>query len=60
MQPCHNPLGELTTLRQTSTVDEFTEQLLMLLAHVGRLDDEQQRMLFTIVLGELLKTHVEL
>lgn len=56
----HNPLGELTVFRRTGMVDEFTERFLMLLAHVGRLDDEQQRMLFTTGLGEPLKTHVEL
>lgn len=56
----HNPLGELTVLRRTGTMDEFTKRFLMLLARVGRLDNEQQRMLFTASLGEPLKTHVEL
>ena len=55
-----NPLGELATLRRTSTVDAYTESFLALVARVGDLQELQQVNIYTAGLLEPLKTEVEL
>ncbi|CAO2041786.1 unnamed protein product [Urochloa humidicola] len=55
-----NPLGELTALKKTGTVETYTEQFLALVARVHHLDEMQQVQIYTAGLMEPLKTDVEL
>ncbi|KAK8951685.1 hypothetical protein KSP39_PZI004151 [Platanthera zijinensis] len=53
-----NPLGELTTLRQLGSVDEYLEQFQLLLAHVP-LPPDMQVNIFTAGLRDRLRLDVE-
>ncbi|KAK8956538.1 hypothetical protein KSP39_PZI000207 [Platanthera zijinensis] len=53
-----NPLGALTTLRQTGTIDEYMEQFQLLLAHVPLAPDMQVN-IFTTGLRERLRLDVK-
>jgi hypothetical protein len=55
-----NPLGELTQLRRTSTVDDYQEQFLVLLARCADVTEPQQIAIFTAGLQQPLSTDVEL
>jgi hypothetical protein len=55
-----NPLGELTSLRKTGTVDDYTERFLAHVARASHLDEIQQVNILTTRLLEPLKTDVEL
>jgi hypothetical protein len=53
-------LGELTSLRKTSTDDDYTKRFLAHMARAGHLDEIQQVNIYTAGLLELLKMDVEL
>jgi hypothetical protein len=55
-----NPLGELTALRKTCSVDDYTKRFLAHVTRVGHLDEIQQVNIYTAGLLEPLKTDVEL
>jgi len=55
-----NALGELTQLRRTSTVDDYQEQFLVLLARCQDVTEPQQIAIFTAGLQQPLSTDVEL
>lgn len=55
-----NPLGELASLRKTSTVDDYTEHYLAHVARTGPLDEKQQVNIYTSGLLEPLKMDIEL
>jgi len=55
-----NPLGELTHLRRTSTVDEYQEKFLLLLARCEDVTEAQQIAIFTAGLQQPLSIDVEL
>ncbi|XP_039778416.1 uncharacterized protein LOC120645728 [Panicum virgatum] len=55
-----NPLGELTQLRRTSTVDDYQEQFLLLLARCEDVTELQQIAIFTAGLQQPLSTDVEM
>ncbi|GJN37202.1 hypothetical protein PR202_gb26131 [Eleusine coracana subsp. coracana] len=55
-----NPLGELTHLRRTGTVEEYQDQFLKLLARCDNVTEPQQIAIFTAGLGNPMKTDVEL
>ena len=56
----NNPLGELTQLRRTSTVDDYQEQFLLLLARCEDVTEPQQISIFTAGLQQPLSTDVEM
>jgi len=55
-----NPLGELTQLHRTSTVDNYQEQFLLLLARCEDVTEPQQIAIFTAGLQQPLSTDVEM
>jgi hypothetical protein len=55
-----NPLGELTSLCKTGTVDDYTKHFLAHVARAGTLDEQQQVNIYTAGLLEQLKNDVEL
>lgn len=55
-----NQFGELISLRRTSTVEEYQEQFLIVLARCKTLSDEEERDIFTNGLLDPLKAQVEL
>lgn len=58
--PLHNnPLDELASLRKIGSVSDFQEKFLALLRHADPQSEQQQMQLFTVSLGEPLKTDVE-
>jgi hypothetical protein len=57
---CFSPLGELTLLRRSGTVDEFCSKFMSLSYRGHTLTEPQQIQLFTTSLGEPLRTDVAL
>jgi hypothetical protein len=57
---CSNPLGKLIHLRHKGTVAKFHSKFLSLLACCEGLDEKHQINIFTVGLGNPLKTDVEL
>jgi hypothetical protein len=55
-----NPLGDLSRLQFSSSIEDYQDQFLILLAHCEGLREEHQIHLFTAGLPEPLKTDVEL
>lgn len=55
-----NPLGKLTYLRRTGSVDEYQDQFLKLLAHCDGVTEQQQMDIFTASLGNPMRTDVEM
>lgn len=55
-----NPLGELASLRNMGTIDDYTEHFLAHVAHAGTLDEQQQVTIYTTSVLEPLKMDVEL
>ena len=53
-----NPLGELTHLRRTTTVDEYQEKFLLLLARCEGITEAQQIAIFTAGLQQPLSIDV--
>jgi len=55
-----NPLGELTHLRHTTTVDEYQDKFLVLLVRCEGVTELQQIAIFSVGLRQPLSTDVEL
>lgn len=55
-----NPLGELTQLRRTGSVEEYQEQFLMLLARCEGVTEQQQIDIFTAGLLQPMRMDVEM
>jgi hypothetical protein len=55
-----NPLGDLSRLQFSASIEDYQNQFLILLAHCEGLREEHQIHLFTAGLPEPLKTDVEL